>query len=160
MKILDKINAMIVNVSAIFLGVMVLLVLVQVFYRYVLNDPLPESQELSIYAMVYVIMLGCTIAVKNKTHIAVELVQNLLPEKFAFFVRQITYFFMFSFFGILLVQGWKLTVRSMPQLSPSTGIPVGYILFSIPLCAFISILYIIKHAIDDIKKRRNDNIVP
>lgn len=154
MKILHRLNTIIVNLSAIFLGGMVILVLLQVFYRYILNNPLPESQELSIYAMVYVVMLGSTIAIKNKTHIAVEFVRDLLPKKMNFFVNQVSYLIMLFFFTTLLVQGWKLTVRSMLQISPSTGIPVGYITFSIPLCAAISILYIIEHSINDIHKTK------
>ncbi len=149
MKLLEKLNQFIRNISAIALAFMTLLVIIQVFYRYVLNNPLSETQELSIYAMVYVVMLGCTIAVRNKTHIAVDFVGNLLPPRIAWIMRQVSYCFMLFFFFVMLTNGWKLTVRSMVQMSPSTGIPLGYIMFSIPLCAGISILYILEHMLRD-----------
>ena len=132
---------------------MTILIIIQVFYRYVLNSPLSETQELSIYAMVYVVMLGCTIAVRNKTHIAVDFIGNLLPPRLAWVMRQLSYCIMLFFFFVLLTNGWKLTVRSMMQMSPSTGIPLGYIMFSIPLCAGISILYILEHMLRDRAKK-------
>jgi len=155
LKALELLNKIIVNLSAAFLGIMTVLVLIQVFFRYVLNNPLSESQELSIYAMIYVVMLGCTIAVRNKTHIAVEIIIDILPDKLSNYLRSLTYIVMISFFGVLLAQGWTLTVRSMLQKSPSTGIPVGYISFSIPLCAFISILYLIEHLIKDFHNKND-----
>ncbi len=155
MKILEKINQLIRNLSALSLGFMTVLVIVQVFYRYVLNSPLSETQELSIYAMVYVVMLGCTIAVRNKTHIAVDLIGNLLPPRLGWVLRQLSYCVMLFFFYVLLTNGWKLTVRSMLQMSPSTGIPLGYVIFSIPLCAGISILYVLEHMLRDSWKKNS-----
>jgi TRAP-type C4-dicarboxylate transport system permease small subunit len=68
--------------------------------------------------------------------------------------RQVSYGIMLAFFGVLMVQGWKLTVRSMLQNSPSTGLPVGYVAFSIPLCAAISMLYIVEHMVRDARQAR------
>ncbi|WP_461210241.1 TRAP transporter small permease [Desulfocurvus sp. DL9XJH121] len=149
MKILERLNELIRNLSAIALGFMTVLVIVQVFFRYVLNHPLSETQELSIYAMVYVVMLGCTIAVRNKTHIAVDALGALLPARMAWAVRKLSYSVMLFFFVVLLINGWKLTLRSMMQMSPSTGIPLGYVVFSIPLCAAVSILYVVEHMLRD-----------
>lgn len=154
MKLLELLNKIIVNLSAIFLGTMTLLVLIQVFFRYVLNNPLSASQELSIYAMVYVVMLGCTIAVRNKTHIAVEIVADIVPSTLSKYLKCITYLIMISFFVVLLVQGWELTTRSMLQKSPSTGIPMGYVSLSIPLCALISILYLIEHLFNNFRHKK------
>ncbi len=151
---LSKLNEFIKNVSGVFLGFMTLLVIIQVFFRYILDNPLSGSQELSIYAMIYVVMLGSTIAVRNKTHIAVDFFVNKLPDRLAGIFRKTAYFIMLIFFSILLVQGWNLTVRSMLQSSPATGMPVGYIVFSIPLCAGICILYILEHLFNEIKKEQ------
>ncbi|HMM38325.1 MAG TPA: TRAP transporter small permease [Desulfovibrio sp.] len=152
MKVLEKLNEFIRNLSAISLAFMTVLVVVQVFFRYVLNHPLSETQELSIYSMVYVVMLGCTIAVRNKTHIAVDALVGILPPRVACAVRQVSYCFMLFFFIVLLKEGWKLTLRSMLQMSPASGIPLGYVVFSIPLCSAISILYIFEHMMRDMKK--------
>lgn len=149
MKILEILNSLIKSLSGIALGLMTLLVILEVVYRYLLNSPLSFTQDSAIFAMVYVVMLGSTIAVRNRAHIAVDFVGNMLPARYAYALRLITYGIMLFFFFILLKNGWTLTMRSMMQISPSLGIPIGYVIFSIPLSAGISMLYILEHMIKD-----------
>lgn len=146
-NLLGKLNNWVQNLSAILLGIMTILVITQIFFRYILGNPLGETQELSIYAMVWVIMLGSTIAVRNKTHIAVNYFVELLPQNLTNIVNKICYMLTLVFFVILTQQGWALMTRAMLQNSPSTGIPVGYVVASIPFCAAISILYILEQMV-------------
>ncbi len=148
-RALDAVNAVITVLAALFLAGMTILVLLQVLYRYVLEIPFPESQELAIYAMVYVVMLGSTIAVRRKTHIAVGFVVEQLPETFAKIVRLIAYAALLLFFYLLLTEGWTLMLRSMRQRSPTTGIPVGYIVASIPFASGVSLLYVLEQMFND-----------
>ena len=145
--ILERLNNWIQALSAVLLGIMTLLVIMQIFFRYILGNPLGETQELSIYAMVWVIMLGSTIAVRNKTHIAVSYFVELLPGSIARTVRGICYLLTIAFFAILSYQGWALMIRAMLQRSPSTGLPVGYVVAAIPVCAVISIFYVAEQMI-------------
>ena len=144
---LSKFNNAVQTLSAILLGTMTVLVLTQIFFRYVLGNPLGETQELSIYAMVWVIMLGSTIAVRNKTHIAVSYFVDKLPRTIGRWVNGLCYLLTLVFFAILVQQGWALMTRAMLQRSPCTGIPVGYVVAAIPICAAISILYILEHMV-------------
>ena len=146
-NLLGTLNNWIQNLSAILLVIMTILVITQIFFRYILGNPLGETQELSIYAMVWVIMLGSTIAVRNKTHIAVNYFVELLPLNLTNIVNKICYMLTLVFFVILTQQGWALMTRAMLQNSPSTGIPVGYVVASIPFCAAISILYILEQMV-------------
>ena len=41
-------------------------------------------------------------------------------------------------------------MRSMIQKSPSTGIPVGWIVMSIPVSSAISLLYVVAQCVEDI----------
>ncbi len=155
MKILKWLNYLIMGFSGLALAFMTIMVLLQVFYRDALKMPFPESQELAIYAMVYVVMFGSTIAVYKKTHIAVNFIVDKFPVSLEFICRMIAYCALILFFYLLITEGWTLTLRSMRQSSPSTGIPVGYIVASIPISSAISILYVLEQAWNDICKWRN-----
>lgn len=144
MRYFDYLNKAVTFLTGLMLGVMTLLVLAQVFFRYVLEAPFPEGQELSVYAMVYVVMFGSTIAVYKKSHIAVTFVVEKFPPAFKFTLRLVAYATMIAFFGLLIWHGWFLMLRSMRQISPSTGIPVGYIVASLPISSAVSVLYILK----------------
>lgn len=151
MKFLDFLDRVIQTLSAAFLAMMTVLVLVQVFFRYVLNDPLGTTQELAIYCMAWVIMLGSSGAIRHGAHISVSFFADRLPETLQKAARWATYMLIIGFFAILCKEGWTLTERAMLQMSPSSGIPVGWIVLAIPLCSAISILYVIEQMIRDVR---------
>ncbi|MBQ5766865.1 MAG: TRAP transporter small permease, partial [Burkholderiaceae bacterium] len=148
---LKLLNSAVEAFTALVLAFMTILVLLQVVYRYVLSIPFPESQELAVYAMVYIVTFGSTIAVYRKSHIAVNFVVDNCPPKLALIVRCIAYISLLVFFYLLVSEGWALTMRSMRQMSPTTGIPVGYIMGTIPVTAAISILYVLEQLYMDVK---------
>lgn len=145
MKIFEKINNFIAACAAAIAFFMMLMVLIGIVCRYVQTWSMPESQELAVYAMVYVVMLGSSCAVYSKSHIAVTFVAEKLPPALRFVVRMTSYVIMIVFFLLMVRYGWDLTLRSMRQLSPITGIPVGYIIASIPFSSALSILYVLNH---------------
>ncbi len=149
MKPLKLLNDLITAVAGLTLGFMTIMVMLQVFYRYVLEAPFPESQEIAVYAMVWVVMLGSTIAVYKKSHIAVNILVDRLSPNAAFAVRLVAYIALAVFFYLLISEGWALTMRSMRQMSPSTGIPVGYVMVSVPFSSAVSLLYVIEQFVLD-----------
>jgi TRAP-type C4-dicarboxylate transport system permease small subunit len=151
MSVLEWLNQKIRSLAAVFMGVMALLVIVQVFFRYVLGNPLTGSQELAVFSMVWVVMLGATIAFRNRSHIAVNLVVDLFPSGVQRCMRCLSYALILAFLSILGVQGWALTTRAMMQIAPSTHIPVGCIAVSIPICALVSSLYILEMLVREVR---------
>ena len=103
--------------------------------------------------MVYVVMFGSTIAVYKKSHIAVNLLVEKLPDSISFWVKMLAYAIIIYFFYLLITQGWALSLRSMRQSSPTTDIPVGYIVASIPISSAISLVYILEQVYLDIRKK-------
>ena len=155
MKYLDILNRVIQVLSAMFLAVMTILVLVQVFFRYVLGNPLGTTQELSIYCMAWVIMLGASVAIRHGTHISVSFFVDRLPPALNKAARWLGYLLIVGFFVILCKEGWTLTQRAMLQMSPSSGLPVGWIVLAIPLCSAISILYVVEQIIRDVRRTKD-----
>ncbi len=155
MKVLDVLNRIVQALAAAFLAVMTVLVLIQVFFRYALGDPLGSPQELSIYCMAWVIMLGASAAVRHDTHISVTFVVARMPPPLRRLARWVNQALVVTFFAILAWQGWLLTTRAMLQMSPTTGIPVGWIVLAIPLCSVISIAYVVDQIARESRKDRN-----
>ena len=58
-----------------------LCVLLQVFFRYVLNDPLTWSEELARYLFIWCAFLGWIIASRRKSHLAMTFVADKLPPQ-------------------------------------------------------------------------------
>lgn len=152
MNVLNGLNRVIGGLAGLSLAVMTVLVLLQILFRYCLEIPFPESQELAIIAMVYVTMLGSVLAVRNKTHVAVNFLVDRFPPRIAGVLRICTYVITVIFFVLLLKESWALMLRAMTQKSTATGIPTGYIVASIPLASAMSILYLCEHLVKAIRQ--------
>ena len=151
MRIFDRIDYTVRILSAILLGLMTLLVLIQVFWRYVLNTPLGEPLELSVMCMVWATMLGTASAVRNKSHIAVTMLADAVPPTVRRVMTFVTYGVMLIVFYLISTEGWTVVLRGMRQMSTITGIPHGYVALSIPVCGWLSVVYILEHVWKEIR---------
>lgn len=70
--------------------ILMIMVLVEVVTRYVMNSPLSIADELGGYMLVGITFLGLAYTWKERGHVSVELVTNLLPPKVARWVRFFT----------------------------------------------------------------------
>lgn len=143
MRIFDWLDSMIRAIASVLMLIMTTLVLVEVFSRYVLNNPLGATQELSVMCMVWIAMLGTATAVKSRSHVAITFVLNVLPPLARKVIGAAGNLVMIAFFYLTINQGWPVVVRGMRQTSTVTGIRHGYVAAAIPVCGVLSILYIL-----------------
>ena len=76
-KTLDRVNALAEYAVCALLAVMVVVVFLQVIFRFIIRSSLPWSEELSRYVMVWIVFLGASIGIKRKSHIGVEVVVDV-----------------------------------------------------------------------------------
>lgn len=143
MRMLKLLNSVVTTLTAFMLAFMTIMVLLQVFFRYILEMPFPQSQELAVYAMVYIVTFGSSIAVYNGTHVAVTFLVEKCPRTLKYLLRVAVCILMVIFFALLVKYGYDLSMRSMMQRGTATGIQVGYVVASIPISAGISLLYVL-----------------
>lgn len=77
----DKINYVLSILCAILLSFMTILVLVQVFTRYVLGNPAAFTEELVKYSLIWTGFVGATYAFSTREHMALEYYRDKLPRK-------------------------------------------------------------------------------
>lgn len=118
----------------IFFFLMVIIMGVQVFCRYVLNNSLSWSEELTRYMFIWCGFLSISYCVRNNNSIRIEMLTNLLPLKWQKVVRFIEYALMIFFFGCLCLGSWEFLVSSFvsKQVSPAAGLPM-YVVQIAPL---------------------------
>lgn len=69
------------TVTWIAFAVMLSLLLIQVFCRYVFSMPLAWAEELVRYTYIAVSFLGASVAVRERTHISIDILPSLLESK-------------------------------------------------------------------------------
>ncbi|AFR70246.1 C4-dicarboxylate transport system permease small protein [Brachyspira pilosicoli B2904] len=146
MKVLKNIIAFI---TCIFLVVMVLGALWQVFSRYVLHNPSQFTDELLRFMLIWTGLLGACYAFITEKHLSLIFLRNKLNHNLQNIVIIFSYIMTLLFSILILIMGGlKLSMGTLEQLSPILKLPMGLIYSIIPisgiLIAFIQVLSIFK----------------
>lgn len=70
-------------VSVVAIGLMVLSILLQVFFRYVLGNPLPWSEEAARFCMLWMTGFMAPLAYRRGGFVAIDMLLRMLPERIA-----------------------------------------------------------------------------
>lgn len=111
------------------------IVFLQFFTRYVLNDSLAWTEEIARYGLMWVTFIGGAVVTRKNTHIAVELMSNLLPAgpiraALLAFVDCIKLFFLglLSYFSVMIIARMheqRMTVFDLPMSVVYGGVGFG-----------------------------------
>ena len=93
---------------ALFWGLAVV-VFLQFFTRYVINDSLAWTEEIARYLLTMVAYLGGAIAVRKFTHIHVEFLYVYLPRRIAWALSIVVDLARIAFLGMAVYLGWIVT---------------------------------------------------
>lgn len=117
----------------------------QVFYRYVLQNPLPWSQEVMMISFVYLVLFGAALAVKNKEHLKVELLDKA-PEFVQKVLRLFELIVILIFIGVFVYYGTLLVMSNLKsgQIVGFLPIKVAYVYMSIPISGLFMTYYLVK----------------
>ena len=105
-----------------------LIVFLQFFTRYVLNDSLSWTEEIARYGLMWIVFIGGIMVTRRNTHIAVELLSNVMKPGLAratllAFVDLIK----LGFLGLLAWLAWTITDRMGLQRMTVFDLPMSYV---------------------------------
>ena len=133
--------------------VMTLTVLWQVFTRFVLRSPSSWTEELAIFLLIWIGLLGSAVALKRKSHLGIDFLVNRLNEKWgriaALFAWSCIIFFsvsVFIFGGIRMVA----VILMNNQISPALGIHMGWVYLVLPISGFFLTLYSVEFIVEEL----------
>lgn len=147
MKIFKWLNE---HFEELFLGVftvtMVIVISIQVFMRYVLDNSLSWSEELARYCFIWLIYLGISYGVKSQRHIKVDVVLILLKDKWKIVLSIIAniLFLSFAVFVIIYGSGIVTQLLTFGQLSPALDIPIWLVYLAGPIGMGLTALRLIQ----------------
>ena len=133
-------------VSASALCLMMLITVVDVGGRYFFNSPLYGAYELIGMLLVCAGPLGMALCQRDRSHIVVSLVVDLLPPRIQNVFHSIAFFLSLGTFSIITWQMSKLTIQFYAKgrggVSPDLGISNGHVslIFSIGALWFSLVL--------------------
>lgn len=110
------------NIGAFLMALIIAVNFLQVFFRYVMFDPLGWTEEVMRYSVVWVTFLTAGAVFFHGEHMVVDAFGRLLPP----WLRKIQHIAVLGaiivFCGVMVVYGVPLALRNMHQFSPSARI--------------------------------------
>ncbi len=136
---------------------MAIIVAVQVFFRYVLNQSLFWSEELARYLLVWLTFLGASCAYYRHAHPGVDILYNRVPpflrKGFALAIHLVS----IGLFAVMIVCGWQFAHFVRLQTTPALQLPKWLLIGIIPISGTILMIHGISFLADLLKDGRHDS---
>lgn len=147
-KVMTKLLA---GIATILLSVMTLLVLYQVFTRYVLDSPAAFTEELVRYFLIWTGFIGAAYAFITREHMCLVLVRdNLKPEQRRILMAFLDILILVFAVLVITVGGFKLAVSASHEYSALLGIPRSLVYGMAPLSGLFIIMAQIINIYEDV----------
>jgi TRAP-type C4-dicarboxylate transport system permease small subunit len=126
------------------MAVMVATLGIQVFWRFVLQDPPSWTEELARYTFVWITFLGAAVAYRHGSHIVVDTMLYLLPIRARAALAWVVDALVAIALVTLLVKGLKILEPTSTVRATMLQIPMSYIYAAIPVSAGLMLTYLVE----------------
>ncbi len=132
-------------------GILVVDVVWGVFTRYVLGHQSPWTEELARMLLIWVSLLGASVAFIRKSHLGVDYFVGKLNERWQTIGQIFVYLLIATFSSIVLIYGGYSLVYSAlkySQPTPAMNIEMGYVYLAVPISGIFIIIFSIEMIIE------------
>ena len=125
------------NLAAMLMGGLLFVLFLQVFTRYALNDPLSWTEEAARYIYVYIVFLGASAAISDRSHVGIDYFAKALPIKTQWIVSLLVNLAILFVLAQLLWWGWRAAMRQWNMPLVVLDIPYTWVYVVIPITAVL-----------------------
>lgn len=142
-KLVRIIDILIYITTSLIMSCLIIVVLLQIYFRFILGEPLTWSEEIARFLFVWGIFLGSYRAVREGLMFGIPIILNRLPKRFQSIFNVVSLIISSLFLIIVLYEGSKLSMINMLQPSPAIRLPMGLVYAAIPVGALLMLFGII-----------------
>ncbi|WP_017549912.1 TRAP transporter small permease [Salinicoccus carnicancri] len=138
-EMLDKVMLVLAGSAII---IMTLLSTWQVIARYILNNPSTMSEEVIRYLLIWFTLLAAAYVFGKNKHIAILFIRESMPKKIQVFLTYLSQIAVLLTVAVVFIYGGiKITLLTIPQIAPATGISMGFVYAALPVSGVIILFY-------------------
>jgi len=122
-------------ISCICMGVMVAIIGMQVFNRYVLGSSLVWSEELGRFLFIWSVWIGCSLAMRSDRHLRVTALAEFSSRRVRFALDVFAQLATLVFCGFVVVWGVQMIrfLMRTGQEAPALEVPIYWVYLALPL---------------------------
>lgn len=138
----------------VFFAVLTLLVIWQVFTRYVLKNPSSFSEQLATYIFVWLVLLGAALVFGENGHMAMDLLKDRLPLRWKIGTELVIQLMIMLFAALVLVKGGAdASALTWQQATGSLPVTIGQMYLALPISGVLIVFYSVYNIFLIISKR-------
>lgn len=153
-RIADVLDKILVVGSVIICLALTLNMIIAVFFRYVVHQPIFWADDLSLYLFCWITFLGGSLAVNRSAMAAVTILYDRLSPKFQQIVSifiQVTMFIFASLIGFYSLY-WVVSPSVLNQTSPTIPISMSYLYSIVPVSMGCIVVFTINNICKILKR--------
>ncbi len=127
-------------IAACLLTAVILMNLAQVFFRYVLVDPISWTEETMRYSTTWMVMLAAAPAFLRREHMEISLFDGVKSPRVRRVVNLVMHVCVAGFCLLLIWEGFPAAIDNMRQVSPAVRIPMTIPYLAIPVGATLILI--------------------
>ena len=143
-KISRFLGGIVEKILLVLMTLLVAITFMQVLSRFVLKIPLSWSQEVVRLCVVWIIFLGSAVAVKEGTHLTLDMLTSQLPKPIRKIFRILILFLMLVCAAILLYGGAEYCIKCASKTMITLPWPADIQYASMPVSAVLMIWYVLE----------------
>lgn len=144
---------------ALLMASMVVIIAAQVWYRFVLNDPLSWSEEAGRYLFVWISFMGAAAGVRYQVHLGIDLMDKILPPKLYRWMVVLVNLIIQVFLLMIIYWGIKILGVIKFQESASMHISMVYPYMAVPVGAIFMFINSVRVMVASMQNRTLDREV-
>jgi TRAP-type transport system small permease protein len=126
-KVGKSLNNLLNIVIVASLALMAILIFGNVVLRYAFNSGIMWSEEMSRFLFIWMCFLGAIGALKDNSHLGVDMVIKKLSEGKKKIVYSISNLLILYILWLMIEGSWKVSIVNLHTPAPVTGLPMFYI---------------------------------
>lgn len=130
-------------VAALLLVAVIAMNLAQIFFRYVVVDPLSWTEETMRYSTTWLVMLAGSSALFRGEHMVISLFSSVGSPGFRRLINLSVLACIAGFCLLLMWEGFPAAIDNMRQVSPATRIPMTIPYMAVPVGATLMLIKVL-----------------
>ncbi len=151
LKMLDKVVWVLEKIVMILLGVAIVIIAFQVFFRYVLDSPLWWSEQTARCLFVWMMMLSVPVIFHRKGAVAFDLIVEMLPVKSREIIHILVQCVIMLFSVSYCYYGIQLCIETGDRIISGIEIPQNLMYAAAPVAMFLLTLVILEQMAQEVK---------
>ena len=153
-EIADKVASILGYIIGAWFFVLLVVLSWQIISRFAINASSSWTEELASYSLVWIVMIGIALGIHELSIPKVDIFTMKLPERARIRLEIFVNVLCCIFFIVLMVAGFRLSFKMMPQRLPALKISVIFFYLALPIGGTFDLFFSIDHILKDMVKLR------